>query len=151
MSPTPTPKKAKYLAHEYGRGRTPQRAGHGNKIAEGLLRSLANSGTWVSNKCSWRNGRQWEKLAVAKDADVVLPLSSDAAALPGETVVSAEVDFDIASADLGGSEGAAATEQAERTVGDVGGNVTPTAVPDHEAEEEEDKGPEGGSEDDMDF
>ena len=44
-----------------------------------------------------------------------------------KTVLAAEavVDFDIAAADLGGSEGAVATDQAERTVGDCGGNVTP--------------------------
>ena len=48
------------------------------------------------------------------------------------------VDCVIVVADLGGSEGA--VEQAERTVGDGGGNVTPTAVPDHEADEEKDKG-----------
>ena len=60
------------------------------------------------------------------------PLPSDAAAFPGETVVAAKavVNFDIATAGLGGSEGAAATDQTERTVGDGGGNVTPTAVTD---------------------
>ena len=49
-------------------------------------------------------------------------LPSDAAALCGETAVAAEVvvDLDVVAAYLGGSEGAAATEQAERTVGDGG-------------------------------
>ena len=60
------------------------------------------------------------------------------------------VDFDIAAADLGGSEGAAATNETERTVGDCGGNVTPTAVTDHEADEGKDNGWEVGSEDDKD-
>ena len=63
----------------------------------------------------------------------------------------AVVDFDIAASGLGGSEGAAATEQAERSVGDGCGNVTPIAVPDHEADEEKDKGPEAGSKDEKDF
>ena len=40
------------------------------------------------------------------------------------------VDFDIATAGLGGSEGAAATDQTERVVGDGGGNVTPITVTD---------------------
>ena len=57
------------------------------------------------------------------------------------------VDCVIVVADLGGPEGA--VEQAERTVGDGGGNVTPTAVPDHEADEERDKASEAGSEDDK--
>ena len=73
----------------------------------------------------------------------MLPLPSDAVALPGETAVAAEavvVDFDIAASDFGGSEGAAATKRAERSVGDGGGNVSPNAVLDREGDE--DKGPE---------
>ena len=58
---------------------------------------------------------------------------------------------DIAASDLGDSEGAAATEQAERTVGHGGGKVTPTEVPDHEDVLEKGKGSEAGSEDDTDF
>ena len=61
----------------------------------------------------------------------------------------AVVHFDIAAAGLGGSEGEAAKEQAERSVDDGGGNVTHTAVPDHEADEEKNKGPEARSEDDK--
>ena len=43
---------------------------------------------------------------------------------------------------MGGSEG---------TVGDGGGTVTPTAVPEQEADEEKDTGPEACSENDKDF
>ena len=56
----------------------------------------------------------------------------------------------LTAADWGGSD-AAAMEQAQRTVGDGGGNVTPTAARDHEADEEKDNGSEAGSEADKDF